>query len=214
MENLDVKLVLPKDAVDILETIGLPRSAGIAARVKDGSRVYYLAGPIRGAGDWQAEAIKLLAELDPGCYAVCPCRYDENHPLYQYRVEPDSCAGKYLHQTAWEQVYMRLAMRHGCLIFWLPCESKTNPRPKEEGPYARDTYGELGRYLTHMEYNHWYNIVLGADAEFPGLDQIICNASSTLHIGRMLNGRDIHSFYDTIAVAVQRARLGSPEKSL
>lgn len=31
-------------------------------------RLYFLAGPIRGDGDWQRKAITLLFQLDPSCY--------------------------------------------------------------------------------------------------------------------------------------------------
>ncbi len=53
-------------------------------------RLYFLAGPIRGAVDWQKEAIKMLSEKDPGCYIACPCRYSEDHELYKYSLPDNS----------------------------------------------------------------------------------------------------------------------------
>ena len=161
MEKLNVDLILPKAHVD--DPCG---------------KIYYLAGPIRGADDWQAEAVRILANLDPGCTIICPCRWDNTHPLWQYRVAPrgNTCSKTYERQTDWERYWMPYAAEHGCLIFWIPCESASSPRPKEDGPYARDTYGELGRYSDLVSNNQdKLCMSIGADPNLPesfGLNQI------------------------------------------
>ncbi|HTH92932.1 MAG TPA: hypothetical protein VL576_00405 [Candidatus Paceibacterota bacterium] len=176
-----MKLLLPKRVYgEVL---------GINITPKQGERIYFLAGPIRGADDWQKEAVKLLAEKDPHCYVACPRRYDESHELYHLS---ESVQGSILHfsrQTLWERYYLDRAARSGCIIFWLPCESATNPRKKEDGPYARDTYGELARWsmckactVTPDHYKFFdkerpehVNIAIGAEGNFPGLDVIYEN---------------------------------------
>lgn len=147
-----------------------------------GERLYFLAGPIRGADDWQAKAIKLIREKDPNCYIACPCRYGNGHPLYQYSMDYVSEDTILFHnQTTWERYYLKIAASRGAVIFWLPEESKTNPRKKEDGPYARDTYGELGRWSVisarakrppYPAREETVNLVIGAEENFPGLSVI------------------------------------------
>jgi hypothetical protein len=184
---MDVKILLPKRQVKIDET----------------ERIYFLAGPIRGADDWQAKAIQLIAERDPGCTVACPCRYNKDHPLFGHSIVPELNAYDFPRQTLWEREYIMHAMLHGCLIFWLPCESKTNPRPKDQGPYARDTYGEIGRYFTHKAYQQNLRIVLGAEKQFPGLDQILCNLSVDI---QSLHTHVWSNLPDTIESAVWYAK--------
>jgi hypothetical protein len=178
-----IKLILPVNRVTL--------------NLQQGERFYFLAGPIKGAVDWQATAIKMLTEKDPNCYIACPRHYDAGHELFQYSI-PDntneilseaSNTLKYLdedisgpdlkpfpNQTMWERHYLVQASVYGAVIFWLPCEDRENPRKKEDGPYARDTYGELGRWSEKsrgQEYKIGHcNLVIGAEKDFPGLSVI------------------------------------------
>jgi hypothetical protein len=173
-----IKLILPNNGVSL-------------DRLQSGERVYFLAGPIRGGDDWQANAIQMLYEKDPFCYIACPCRYGPEHPLFQYSLPatespssmPEQVEYEYTFdsQTYWERFYLEEASQRGSVIFWLPCESKENPRKKEDGPYARDTYGELGRWSLRSanpdefsveKNNKRVNVVVGAEEEFPGLSII------------------------------------------
>lgn len=167
-KNNIIKLLLPKKFVPL--------------KLNRGQHVYFLAGPIRGADDWQKEAIKLLFKKDKDCYIVCPCRYDETHELYKYalHLKPENSLGQdFPNQTLWERYYLELASYYGAIIFWLPLESKINPRRLEDGPYARDTMGEIGRWsIRHayriglkqgQKYHSRVNLVIGANADFPGL---------------------------------------------
>lgn len=77
---------------------------------------------------------------------------------------------------------MELASYAGCITFWLPAKDQSNPREKEDGPYARDTYGELGRWGVRSgkkigEINFFtnkpiVNIMIGAEPAFHGLSVI------------------------------------------
>ena len=158
LDGKNVKILLPDTYVNIPVT-----------------RLYFTAGPILGADDWQATAIKLFAQYDSECYIACPCRYDDTHPLYQYRAMPPEDASEHSNQTYWERYYIRMSMHTGCLIFWLPRESRIAPRPKDQGPYAQDTYGEIGRYFTHKIYSPNLQVVLGYEEGFPGIKTIINN---------------------------------------
>ena len=157
-----MKLLLPKTHIDVV-ALGLP--------------VFYLAGPIRGADDWQADVAGILDFIHEGqCIIVNPSRYEETHPLYAGRLRGDE--NHFERQTDWEDFYMRLAATssRGCLIFWLPAESKQNPRPKAAGAYARDTLGEIGEWRGRLMGNEdelpRHRIVFGAEPDFPGLSQI------------------------------------------
>jgi hypothetical protein len=173
----NINLILPKNFVDV--------------EFGNKQRLYFLAGPIRGAGDWQKEAIKMIAAKDKNCYIVCPCRYDENHELYKYSLAPKlgkKNLEKFPNQTMWERYYLELASYYGAIVFWLPLESKTNPRAKEDGPYARDTMGEIGRWSIRHSYGlglkikgrnkKRVNFIIGAEEEFPGLKVIMKNLNA------------------------------------
>lgn len=69
--------------------------------------LFFLAGPVLGADDWQAECCNILRKHIPHFYAALPCRYAETHPLFQFRMK-----GKENHfdrQTTWERYYLELA---------------------------------------------------------------------------------------------------------
>ena len=167
----------------------LPKNGVIVHMQNSGTRLYFLAGPIRGAGDWQAKAIKLLAEKDPGCIIACPCRYTEEHELFKYSVEPTLRIDKqpeltFARQTLWERHYLNIASIYGSVIFFLAEEDSNNPRAKSDGPYGRDTYGELGRWsmrsaradaIVRSGGGTKVNLVIGADPDFSGLSVIQAN---------------------------------------
>ncbi len=173
----------------------------------DKERVYFLAGPIKDGGDWQKKAIELLSNADSGCVIACPAHYHKNPEFFDHAIQ-DSKPGFFQNQTAWERHYMNLASRTGCLIFWVPCENMENPRPKEKGPYARDTYGELGRWSTRSGYgiglkepNHTkpvINLSIGIEAEFSGLSVIQKNFNAD-H-----NGID-YPIYDSLQKTITEA---------
>ena len=156
-----MKLILPKALVP------LPQEATL----------FFLAGPIKGGGDWQEKAISIIERMAPEAYVACPCRYETNHKLFRYAL-PGEAEHPFSSQTLWERYYMELASRNrkGCIIFWLPEESATHPRPPETGPYARDTYGELGEWRARLRLESpCPKVVIGAEAGFPGLSVIVKN---------------------------------------
>ena len=190
---MHVKLILPKTYVDRGALAGLP--------------LFYLAGPIRGADDWQAKAIQMLDEHYRGnCAVVNPSRYDETHPLYGHKAYGDEKT--FSHQTNWENYYMTEAAGHGCLIFWLPCESRENPRPRADGPYAQDTYGELGYWRAMLEISERGGtlrpmVSIGAEFAFPGLKKLWRDLDRAVAGSFSVQS----SLQDTVKEAVRLARL-------
>lgn len=206
----------------------LPKN-GVVLNLKKGERLYFLAGPIRGGGDWQAKAIKLLTEKDPDCYIVCPCRYDSGHELFKFSLLPDteSSGGdgevsnsiEFPNQTLWERYYLEQASYYGSIIFWLPCENKENPRKKGGGPYARDTYGEIGRWslksskpyqFSLNNYSPRVNVVFGAEKDFPGLGVIKKNLEADYSGTPIAQSVVYSSIGETISEAIKLAKTFNP----
>ena len=191
---MNIQLILPKEMVWIPKTSIHP--------------LYFLAGPVLGGDDWQKDAIEMIARKHPGSQIVCPCRWEADHPLYQYRqigILPEKYNDEHTHitssQTLWERYYMRHASLRGCLLFWLPKESTTKPRPIDTGPYGRDSYGEQGEWRYRLSQNPSLGVVLGGDSDFSGLRVIAKN-------WRDLNGSDFpiyQTLEETVDAAVAKA---------
>ena len=138
----------------------------------DSLPLFFLAGPVRGGGDWQQKMCRELQKRLTDFYVAIPCRYTDSHPLWHSRA-PGS-ENFFNRQLEWERNYLECAGEDtgiGCVIFWLACESKTAPHPGPE-PYAMDTRRELGEWCGRMFYNESVRVVIGAEKEFLGLSQI------------------------------------------
>ncbi len=154
--------------------------------------LFFLAGPIKGGGDWQWKCCLILNELVTKLggkpLIAVPCRWGDSHPAWMFRSEHDLLYpfGPFLRQLTWERHCMDLASKSGCLIFWLPEESRS--RPRDDGqPYARDTYGEIGEWRGRMMGRignvggQNLKVVWGAEPGFPGLDVIERNFELALN---------------------------------
>ena len=133
--------------------------------------LFFIAGPIRGGGNWQEKCLKKLATLLTKFVAVIPCRWESGHPLYHYHLEGRD--NVFERQTDWEFHYLmetagRSSNKRGCIIFWLPEESKEHPRDDGQ-PYACDTRGEIGFWRAQVAHDRNICLVIGADPGFPGL---------------------------------------------
>ena len=115
-------------------------------------KIVFLAGPIKGAPDWQAEAIKDLADLD--IYVANPRR--ENVQNFNLDL-----------QVGWESKFLALA---DVIMFWIP--------PKDTDiagrDYAQTTRFELAEWAAKTHYNREYKkIVVGIDDAFFGKSYIV-----------------------------------------
>lgn len=145
------------------------------------SPMFFLAGPIRGGGDWQHKmCLELQNQLWTAEFVIaCPCRWTDAHPLApNFVADPE---GRFLYQLDWEREYLEVAGSRpgfGCVVFWLCCESTESPHPGPE-PYAMDTRGELGEWRWRMKTEN-ARVVVGAEPEFLGLSQIRRNFTAAL----------------------------------
>lgn len=133
----------------------------------------FLAGPIRGGGDWQRSMAEILISLEPTVQIACPCRWTGTHPLSRYFIRPFSNAPN--RQLHWERHYMQSAglnlSQPGCVLFWLGLEDELYPHPGPE-PYAMDTRRELGKFTVYSEM-FGADVVVGGSRDFHGLSVII-----------------------------------------
>ncbi len=111
----------------------------------------FLAGPIQGAPDWQAEAICLLAALAP-ILAVASPRH--NYPAGEF---------SYAEQIDWETHHLRRAASHGVILFWLARE--VTPVPGRA--YAQTTRFELAEWKVRHERDG-ARLVVGIEDGFSG----------------------------------------------
>lgn len=149
----------------------LPR---ISIEIDPNEPFFFLAGPVLGGGDWQHQCCLEIQKYFPESTIAVPCPYGSQHPLASYFVSGGDVV--FDDQLSWERHYLEWAAHstNGCLLFWLPCESKEYPRV-DGNPYAMTTYGELGEWRGSWKHNHLLNIVIGGEAGFPGLDDIVAN---------------------------------------
>ena len=132
----------------------------------------FLAGPIRGGGDWQGLMAEKLIEQHADVQIACPSRWTARHPLNRYFVRSFSeAANRQLH---WERHYMELASldpdQKGCVLFWLGLEDPNDALFGRQ-PYAADTRREIGKF-TAFKKLLGARIVVGGSEQFYGLSVI------------------------------------------
>ena len=148
-------------------------------------KIVFLAGPIKGAPDWQSQAIKDLADLD--VYIANPRR--ENVMNFNLDMQVD-----------WESKFLALA---DIIMFWIPAkESDVAGRD-----YAQTSRFELAEWMAKTHYNHTRKqVVIGIDDAFFGKSYIVkrlktenvpvySTYTETLHKVRSLLKNDSRIFF-------------------
>jgi hypothetical protein len=140
-------------------------------------KVFFLAGPIRGGGNWQMRAAEKLWEKFPGCIVVDPTRWDaaeknaktdeERTKIQEHRKNAIGVKDENLYpaQAPWESDHMKLASENGTLFFWLERQSKDDPRLQGEGVYAQDTRVEMGIWIERIHNNPNLKVKIGGNWE-------------------------------------------------
>jgi hypothetical protein len=141
---------------------------------------FFLAGPVRGGGDWQATMSEIILIEEEAAHIAIPTRWDSTHRLAHKFHQPFSQADN--RQLEWERHYLEQAGLEpgvpGCVIFWLGLESTTEPHPGPE-PYAMDTRREIGKFTAYNEMQK-VRMVVGGDRRFYGLDVILYELSAAI----------------------------------
>jgi hypothetical protein len=163
------------------------------------SPLLFLAGPIRGGGDWQADMAETILKREPSALVACPSRWGSEHRLVAHFHQPFTKADN--RQLVWERHYLKQsgldANVPGCIIFWLGLESVTNPHPGPE-PFAMDTRREMGKFTAFAEMMN-VRMVVGGDRRFYGLDVILFELSEAF-------GKPF-PFYETMEEVAEHALL-------
>jgi hypothetical protein len=115
----------------------------------------FLAGPIQGAPNWQAEAIRRLGGLDPAIHVANPRR--------------DYLPGEFVYdqQVDWETHHLRRAGAAGVILFWLADEAAHDCGRA----YAQTTRFELAEWKVRHERDG-ANLVIGLGPRFTGAKYI------------------------------------------
>ena len=115
-------------------------------------KIVFLAGPIKGAPDWQSQAVKDFADID--IYVANPRR--ENVMNFNLDMQVD-----------WESKFLALA---DVIMFWIPAkESDVAGRD-----YAQTSRFELAEWMAKTHYNHTRKqVVVGIDDAFFGKSYIV-----------------------------------------
>lgn len=162
--------------------------------------LFFLAGPVRGGGDWQRVCCELLERWCGACTIVIPQRYEVGHPLYDRQTWGREDG--FDRQTPWERYYLEPASQFGCILFWLPAIDRTYVSDDPDFCYGRDTRGELGEWRGRSKILKELGqprpkMVVGAERRFPGLSTIKQNFDLALS--------ENYPIYPTLDETVQQA---------
>ena len=118
----------------------------------------FLAGPIKGAADWQSQAIAYLHGLEPTLTIASP-RTVSATDAYSSTFSED----QYIAQAEWEHHHLEHARRHGVILFWFAPEAEHFCNRA----YAQTTRVEFGDALCNASQGQ-AKIVVGGVPEYPG----------------------------------------------
>ena len=151
----------------------------------------FLAGPIRGAPNWQDEAIEFLLSQNQDLVIASP-RRELNSKFKPYLL---SGSEDFPRQRAWERYYLDLASKTGAIVFWLPGE--TNHDCKKA--FGAMTRFELAQWSTRYTYDKSVKFCIGTDGNFSEFDTIRYDLS--------LDAPDKNVFGDLKSTCLEALRL-------
>jgi hypothetical protein len=125
----------------------------------------FLAGPIRGAPNWQNEAIQRILQKNGNATITSP-RREVRESISKYVLSGNDAY--FTRQRAWERYYLEIAAKKGAILFWLPGETEHSC----EKAYGAMTRIELGQWMTRYKSDHSIRICVGSDGKFSELDTI------------------------------------------
>lgn len=125
----------------------------------------FLAGPIKGAPDWQDEAIEILSSQNIDLIIASP-RKEIKGEIAKYILSGDETY--FPRQRAWERHYLDIASKRGVILFWLPKEIEHNCAKA----YGATTRMELGQWMTMYKHDKSMRFCVGSDGGFSELSPI------------------------------------------
>lgn len=123
--------------------------------------VDFLAGPIQGAPDWQANAVGLLTTLNA------------DQPLHIANPRRDVIAKEdfnYDEQVGWELHHLERAAANGAVIFWFAARDYEQEYD-ETRSYAQTTRVEFGLVFGWMKYKPDIHVSIGIEPGYKGSEK-------------------------------------------
>jgi hypothetical protein len=150
----------------------------------------FLAGPIQGANDWQAEVIDHISsewDSELQLHIASPRRIEE----------PGSF--NYSEQVRWERHHLFRAMKFGAVAFWLARQDPELPY-KVGRAYAQTTRFEFGMAYAAARLGHEPHISLGMEEGYKGSEKYYndCAEELALPIYVSLEGLGRDALINTI----------------
>ena len=134
-------------------------------------RLYFLAGLIQGAPDWQAEAFNALDDIAP----------KRTIHVANPRREYIGIRFDYDKQVEWEERNLLRASRNGGILFWLAAQDPD--LPYEVGrAYGQTTRFEFGEAIGWMRYDPAINIALGIEVGYVGNERYYRKKAASFNI--------------------------------
>lgn len=122
--------------------------------------LYFLAGPIQGAPDWQAQAVEIIDALAPARAA---------HIANPRRAYVDGTF-VYEDQVTWEDRGRARAAKCGAVLFWLA--AKDESLPYEAGrSYGQTTRFEFGEAMGWLAYDPYVRLSIGIEPGYIGSER-------------------------------------------
>lgn len=150
-------------------------------------QLLFLAGPIKGARDWQSEAIAFLHAQRPGLLIASPRRPSVDSSYRGHFPDDERDA-----QNEWEFRHLEMAMRHGVVLFWFARELDHDCHRA----FAQQTRIEFGDTL-RLAHQGRGQIVVGGEEGCSGL------RAARWRLNRLLPQATFHhTLADTCAAAL------------
>ncbi len=130
----------------------------------------FLAGPIRGASNWQDDAADYILSKHPEFIVFSP--RGGIRPKIENHVILGGQQDKFYRQREWERHYLAEIGLKGSIAFWLPTETEH----RCEKSYGSMTRVELGQIMTLSRYDN-VSWCVGTDGGFSDLDAITYDLS-------------------------------------
>lgn len=122
----------------------------------DDEELMFLAGPIQGAPDWQADFANKIIERRPGVVVATPrASIDTKSKEFDFNAQVD-----------WEDKHLWRAAKLGGIVFYFAAQDKSLPY-REGRAYAQTTRIELGKILGWRKFMP-LNVAVGFDANYEG----------------------------------------------
>ncbi len=140
------------------------------ANIPHNEQILFLAGPIKGAQDWQRDSVSYFTQL-----------YSGNTPLHIANPRRDTIGDKfnYRQQTRWEKDHLFDAAKFGAIMFWFANQDLSLPYQGGRA-YAQTTRIEFGIIYCLLRIGEQPNVVMGMEPGYKGSEKYYLDTADEL----------------------------------